>query len=222
MQFDCRQSLLYFRLDAAAASIGVFRKALVVGQVEHFGEASLALCGRAGGEQVRLTLRQVCGVDEGLEIHVQDFADASELVSRTVLRLTERKSFLPLICGNLKFECCSTVASAGADRVPADDSVELVACREVQLHAHVGLPHVHEVGHTKRIYRAGARWSGARDAPERPCDRIEQSGLAVPVVAAEAGDVNALEVQRRHIVAVAHEVFDAEPDGDQGVGLAFT
>ena len=76
MQVYCGERLLYIGLDAAAASARVLRKALVVRQVEHLCETPLALGGRAGREQVRLTLRQIRRVHEGLEVHIQDFADA--------------------------------------------------------------------------------------------------------------------------------------------------
>ena len=79
---------------------------------------------------------------------------------------------------------------------------------------------MHQVGDSEGVDCAGAGRGGAGDAPERPGDGVEERGLAVAVVPAEAGNVDALEVQGRHVVAVAHEVVDAESEGDQWWRLA--
>ena len=186
------ERLLNLGLDAAAAGAGVLRKALVVGQVEHFGEAPLPLGRSACGEQVCLTLRQIRRVDECLEVHVQDFADSGVGLPDGVA--ADGAEGLAFIIGrNLQLKRGSAAAPAGADGVPADDAVELAAGCEVQFYAHIGLPHVYQVGHSERVDSAGAGGSGAGYAPERPGDGVEEGGLAVSVVPAEACDVDAIE-----------------------------
>jgi hypothetical protein len=48
--------------------------------------------------------------------------------------------------------------------------------------------------------------TGAGLAPEGPGHGVEEGALAVPVVAREAGDVDAREVERLDAVAVGEEV----------------
>ena len=55
----------------------------------------------------------------------------------------------------------------------------------------------------------------ARPSPQRPGDRVEQRRFAVTVVARQACEVDAAEVERL-LVAVAHEVGEAEFVWDHG------
>ncbi len=59
---------------------------------------------------------------------------------------------------------------------------------------------------------------GARPrlAPQRPGDRVQQRGLAVAVIAGQAGHMDAGKVQRLVDIRVAHEVAHREAQRDHG------
>jgi hypothetical protein len=46
--------------------------------------------------------------------------------------------------------------------------------------------------------------------PESPGNGIDQGGLAVPVVAADAGSMNAGEIDRRNIIPVTHKITQGQ------------
>ncbi|MBA7710125.1 hypothetical protein ES703_119056 [subsurface metagenome] len=88
----------------------------------------------------------------------------------------------------------------------ADDAVALFAHGEVELHLHLVLALVDEgvvaLGGVPGL------------APERPGYGVDESRLAVAVVAGDAGGVDAVEVERGHVVPVGHEVAQRQLDGN--------
>ena len=58
--------------------------------------------------------------------------------------------------------------------------------------------------------------SGARLAPQAPGDGIQQRRLAVPVVPTQTGDMDALKIQRGHIIAVTKKVANGQFEGNHG------
>ena len=84
--------------------------------------------------------------------------------------------------------------------------------RERESHFHVGLALVHEL-----IGRGAARAiaSPPGPTPQRPRDRVEQRRLAVAVVAGEAADVDAAQIELR-VALIAEEVVQAQVQWDHG------
>ena len=186
-------------LDFAAALPGPLLKGLVVGQVEDLGKDLLALRGGAGGEHVCLALEQKGGVHERVVVHVDGVADVLLGLADGV----EGDGGEAVAGGDLEFE--DRVALAATPRVPPADPVPLRPRGEFEVDGHVRESLVNELV-------VGAR-PGL--APEGPGNAIEEGRLAMAVVAAEAGDVDGLQVQLRDVVPVAHEVLDAELEGYQ-------
>ena len=85
------------------------------------------------------------------------------------------------------------------------EAATLTAREEVQLDGHVLLALVDEL-----LLSAGPRLP-----PQYPGDGVEQGGLAVAVLTAQARHVDALQLQRGDVVPVAHEVLDGESQWDQ-------
>ena len=88
----------------------------------------------------------------------------------------------------------------------AYDAICLFAHGEVELHLHLVLPQVNE-----GVVALGGV-SGL--APQRPGHGVDESRLAVAVVAGDAGGVDAVEVERGHVVPVGHEVAQRQLDGN--------
>ena len=80
----------------------------------------------------------------------------------------------------------------------ADDTINIVAQLKGKLDLHVGLALMHQFIVALR----------ARPAPQRPRDRVKDGGFARAVIARQAADVNAAEVQLG--IAVVHEVSEFE------------
>ena len=177
-ELDAYVGLFDLSLDAAAALLGPLFQGLVVGQVEHLGEDFLAFRGGAGREHVGLALEQEGRVHEGVVVQVQDAADVLLGLPDGVERDGGEASARP----EGHFQDCVTLGSAPG--VPAADPVSLGPRRELQLDGHVPETLVDQV-----VLPAGAGL-----APQGPRDAVEEGGLAVAVVAGEAGDVDALQV----------------------------
>jgi len=82
--------------------------------------------------------------------------------------------------------------------VLAEDAVDLFVYSELKVDLGLGLAGVNEVVITL----------GAGLSPECPGDSVNEGGFAVAVVATDAGDVDAAEVEGRDVIPVAHEVVE--------------
>ncbi len=78
----------------------------------------------------------------------------------------------------------------------ADNPVALPPDGKFKFHFNLGLP-----GMDQFIIAGSPGLS-----PERPGDGIDQGGLAVAVIAADTGGMNALKVNRGYIVPVTHKI----------------
>ena len=85
------------------------------------------------------------------------------------------------------------------------DAIALRPQAELELDPHLSLAQGDQLIITPRT----------RPPPQRPGDGVEQCRFAVPVVAGQAREVDAAEVERL-LVAVAHEVREAEFVWDHG------
>ncbi len=102
------------------------------------------------------------------------------------------------------------IAALAATLALADDAVLSFVELEFELHLHFGGAGVDQLVD-------GAR-SGA--APQRPGDGVQQRGFAVAVVAAEHGDVDALEAEGLVDLRIRHEVSDVQRQRDHaGSGI---
>ena len=91
--------------------------------------------------------------------------------------------------------------------MPPGHAVQAVAGQKFELDLHLAFALVDEV-----LLHAGAGL-----APKRPRDGIQKRGLAVAVVAAQAGHVDALKVQRGGVVTIRKKVSYRETYGYQFV-----
>ena len=85
----------------------------------------------------------------------------------------------------------------------SDDAVELVGDGKVELYLHLVTG-----GMDKVIVTASPGF-----APERPGNGVDDSRLAVAVIAGETGEMDTVELQRRYVITVAHEITQFQPDG---------
>jgi len=204
-------------------------EAVVEGEAKDLGEDVLALGGVGAHEAVAAALEEEGGVDEGLVVHAEE---AGELVLGGLegALADGAPRPLPLVpplkgegggrgggvvaarC-DLELKRAALVGASAGAAVAADDAVAALAGEELQGDLHVGLAGVDELLGAEA---AGADGHAADAAPEGPGDGVQEGGLAVAVVAAEADDVEALQVQGLAWVAVAHEVVEGQAEGDHG------
>ena len=151
-----------------------------------------------------LPWKQERRVDEGLVVQVKNVADARlGLPDRVASDRPEA-----VAGGDLELQNRGASAAAGP-RIPAVDPVPLVARHKLQDNSHVLAPLM-----DKLFLGAGPRLP-----PQGPRDAVKKGRLAVPVVPAETRHVDALEIERRGLVAIAHEVLHGEFQRDQYAGL---
>ncbi|MBT9149826.1 MAG: hypothetical protein DDT28_01263 [Dehalococcoidia bacterium] len=159
---------------------------------QDFAEHPFSLAGGFSGELSGTPLHQEGAIDEGLVIHAQGI---SYLVLRFADRVAGDRIKAPVV-HHLKFQQRLARATRSRSGPLTDNAVSDLPGKEFELNPHLALSLVDEV-----IVAPGPALS-----PEGPGHGIEQSGFAVAVIAAEASDVDAGKIQRRGVVAVAHEV----------------
>ena len=166
---------------------------VVLFQPQDFAQHFLALAGGAVGEFAGPPLHQQRRIDESFVVHSHGLGDE-------LLRFAHHIAGQRAGGGGVQqrqFE--DGVAPPAAQ---AGDAVALVAGGEFQLDAtFVG------AGGDYVVLQAAPGL-----APERPGDAVQQRRFAVAVGAAEAGDVQAGEVQRRRL-AVRQEIVEGEFEG---------
>ena len=184
-----------------------------------------ALAGRLDGKGIGAALEQEGGVGEGVVIEPQRAGDLRlpleqaavvqqlplstlRILSGVQRRLLDgvegRRSSTPLRSAQGAYDWVPDVEvqvalPAALLAALAPDAIALPGQAELELHPHLGLAEGDQL-----IVATGARLT-----PQRPRDRVEQGRFAVAVVAGQAGQVNAGEVEAL-LLAVAHEVVEAE------------
>ena len=189
-------ALLGFVAGFVAAALLEFVESI---QADDFAEDFLAFGGGFVGEFAGAALDEEGAVDEGVVVHAGDLVDFGLSLADAVAG----EGVEGAVGVDLEFE-----AAAVESAVAAGDAVAGAGGVEFEFDGHVGASVVEEVG------VAGA----AGFAPEGPGDAVEEGGFAVAVVAAEAGDADAGEVEGGVGVAVGEEVLEGEFEGDHGLG----
>ena len=125
------------------------------------------------------------GVGEGLVVHVEDFDDSPLGVPHGVARNRGKAVAIAVfISCYLQLKQRRPLSASARARVPSANAVLLVPGEELKLHRHVLLALVDQF-----FLRARPGL-----APQCPGNGVQEGGLAVAVVSAQACDVNAAEV----------------------------
>ena len=187
---DLHPAHIDLAVDLADHGFRGFFVSLPACQAENVGEDLLAFARRLGREGVGFALLQKCRMDKRLVVEAQQAVDLvlrgahtrlADVVGRAVA--VERDQVE-----------CSGAASA---RAPPDDLIVQPLLLEFEQDVHIVLPHVNQFIVT----------AGARSAPQRPGDRIEQRRLARAVRPGQAGEMNPVKAQRIGR-AVGKKIFD--------------
>ncbi len=185
----------------AGALPGAALELVVQAQPKDVGQYLLALVGRLDGELVGFALHQIGGVDEGVVVHAQELHNACFGVAHR--RLGDGPPLVVARRVDLKLQ---VALAAPLARATAHDPVAVGAQAELEINPHIrSRPDAQVIG-----------GRSARLAPQRPGHRVQQRGLAVAVVARQAGQVQPIEIQRVG-VSVAEEVVQREFEWDHGV-----
>ncbi len=189
--------------EAVAALLGALLVRLVLSEPEDVRQDLLALGRLAVGELVGAPLEQKGGVDERLVAHPQRGGDQRVGVAHAVAADAPPRS---TVIAHLKIHHrLATLAACAAANNPPKSPVE----HELEVDLHLGLP--------ERDQFVVALGAGA--APQGPCHRVKQRGLAGAVLARQTHDAEAVEVERRHVFAIAHEVMQRELVGNHQVSF---
>ena len=162
------------------------------GQAEDFRQDAFALAGPPGGEFVGAALQDEHRVDEGVVVHVQELHDFG-------LGLADGVAAQGAVAPGCRVEAVQfegREAAAGAQAALAQHAVAVALEVEDELDLAFLLAQAHDV----------VEAFGARLAPQRPGDGVQQGRFAVAVVARQAGGGDGGEVERRNLLAVAHEI----------------
>ena len=188
--------------------LGAFLVKIVTTQAQDVGQDLLAFARGLDGEGVGSTLEQEGRVDKGLVVEAQGTDDLrltldqaafiEELPIAPYSTLAAARSVVP----NVKMQIALPAPLLAA--LPPH-AIALRAEAELELDPHFGLAQGDQLIVAAR----------AGPAPQRPGDGIQQRRLAVTVVARQASQVDATEIERL-LVAVAHEVGETEFEWDHG------
>ena len=142
-------------------------------------------------------LHEERAVDERLVVHVDQAFDGGFRGADGVAG--DGPEF---VIGDLDGKFEGALRSAPSLGVAPRYAVALAAHVEDEFDAHLGLAVVQQL-----LLPLAARF-----APERPCNGIEQSGFAVAVGAADAGNMHVVQHERGRGVAIGEEVGKGEAD----------
>ena len=148
-------------------------------------------------EPVCVALPKKRRVHERLVVHPYPFVDE-------VLRVSDRVPGYPSpVARAVPYEELQPRPTLGPPLSPAaSHAVSLTRRLELQLDKHIALALVNQV--------VVIAVSQPRTAPQRERDCVQQRALPMPVVAAQAGQVDIFEVQRRRVVPVTQKVLDGQ------------